>query len=206
MLALVTSAKVVIGVVMGIPLITVALIVLATRPRLPRPAVGAASLVAVLLAGVAIWAVFRPAPPSLAAKAQLATLPSPGIGQPTAPVGPPPSAPPQTTTAPPPACSPSGTTVQVAAKGIAYDKSCLAAPAGAAFTVVFNNEDAGIPHNFEIFTNPSASKRLGGATGPTDFFSGPKSMTYQVGALPAGTYYFQCDVHPQQMHGTFVVR
>ena len=35
---------------------------------------------------------------------------------------------------------------------------------------------------------------------------GPTTLTYHVGALAAGTYYFHCDVHPTAMQGTFVVK
>ena len=41
---------------------------------------------------------------------------------------------------------------------------------------------------------------------PTDTITGPSSSTYHVGALKAGTYYFQCDVHPGAMNGTFIVK
>ena len=47
--------------------------------------------------------------------------------------------------------------------------------------------------------------RLGGAAGPADTLVGPGSVTYQVDALPAGSYFFRCDVHPTQMTGTFVI-
>jgi cytochrome c oxidase subunit II len=104
-----------------------------------------------------------------------------------------------------PTCSPSGTSLNIAAKGIKFDTSCLAAPANQAFSVTFNNQDAGVPHNFEIYTKQGGT-RLGGATGPTDFFPGVATKTYQVGALKAGTYYFQCDVHPTAMFGTFIVK
>jgi plastocyanin len=33
---------------------------------------------------------------------------------------------------------------------------------------------------------------------------GVQSTTYQFRGLPAGTYFFQCDVHPD-MNGAFVV-
>jgi len=108
---------------------------------------------------------------------------------------------------PPPAasCSPSGAALTVSAQNIAFNTNCLAAPANTAFTLQFTNNDSGTPHNVEIFTNSSATTRLGGATGPTDILVGPGSVTYKVDALPAGSYFFRCDIHPQQMTGTFVV-
>src|SRR5437867_404991 len=39
-------------------------------------------------------------------------------------------------------CSPSGTTLQLVAKSLAFDATCLAVPAGQAFTVAFSNQDA----------------------------------------------------------------
>src|SRR5207249_4322446 len=57
-------------------------------------------------------------------------------------------------------CQPSGTTIKVTAKNTAFDTNCLAAPAGKGFTVDFTNDDA-VPHNVEIFTDSSASTRLG---------------------------------------------
>ena len=103
-------------------------------------------------------------------------------------------------------CSPAGTSLQIAAKNIHFDKSCLAAPAGQAFSVAFDNQDTNVPHNVEIYTDKTATTRLGGATGATDTVTGPATTTYQVSALKAGTYYFQCDVHPSAMFGTFVVK
>lgn len=99
-------------------------------------------------------------------------------------------------------CSPSGTTLSIAAKDISFDKSCLAAPAGQAFTIKFDNNDA-LPHNVTIQTSHTATE---------SFFSGEqitgpnKSTTYKVAALQAGTYHFHCIVHPDQMNGTFVVK
>jgi cytochrome c oxidase subunit 2 len=103
-------------------------------------------------------------------------------------------------------CSPTGTTLQIAAKNIHFDKTCLAAPANQTFTIDFDNQDPGVPHNVEIYTDKSATKRLGGATGVGDTVTGPAKTTYKVGALKPGTYYFQCDVHASAMQGTFVVK
>jgi plastocyanin len=100
-------------------------------------------------------------------------------------------------------CQPDGTTVKVSAQNTAFDTDCLAAPAGIAFTIEFTNNDAGVPHNVDIYDQQGGT-HLAGA-GPTDFFPGPGTTTYDVSSLDAGTYFFQCDVHPTAMFGTFVV-
>lgn len=121
-------------------------------------------------------------------------------GQPT-------STPPTPTTSPsaPPsgaaACAPSGRTLQVSAMNTAFDTDCLAAPAGSPFKIVFDNMDPGVPHNISIYTDETAANAL--FTG--DLLTGPDTVTYRVGALEAGTYFFRCDVHPTTMTGTFVV-
>lgn len=99
-------------------------------------------------------------------------------------------------------CEPSGVSVTVSAEGISFDESCLAAPAGQSFTIEFTNNDAGIQHNVAIYTDESATESL--FIG--DIFQGVDTMTYEVQALDAGTYFFRCDVHPGQMTGTFVAK
>ncbi len=99
-------------------------------------------------------------------------------------------------------CSPSGTSLSITAKDIQYDKGCLAAPAGQAFTIKFDNNDA-LPHNVTIQVSHTSTE---------SFFSGEqitgpnKSVTYRVSSIAAGTYHFHCIVHPDQMNGTFVVK
>lgn len=90
--------------------------------------------------------------------------------------------------------------VRVTAKNSQFDATSLRAPAGQAFTIVFRNDDPGIPHNVAIYTDSSATKRV--FVGKN--FSGPATMDYAVGSLPAGSYFFRCDVHPN-MNGTFDV-
>jgi plastocyanin len=110
----------------------------------------------------------------------------------------------QPTTAPtaqptgPPPCEPSGTELSVAASGIAFDTPCLAAPAGQAFTIQFDNQDT-VPHNVAIYSAEGGEELFKG-----DIITGPDTVTYDVPALDPGQYYFQCDVHPN-MNGTFVV-
>jgi len=196
-IAIISSDKVVFGLAVGIPVLIAALVVLWSRPR-RMPALWA--LVSVLaIAGVVIAAVaaFRASPAQVAAApAASSAPPAPGTGG-----GPPPA----TGGGPPAAsCSPSGTQLQITAQNITFDKSCLAAPADTAFTIAFDNKDAGTPHNIHIFAadptkDPAAKSLFSG-----DLVTGPDTATYQVDALPAGTYFFHCDVHPTQMTGTFV--
>jgi plastocyanin len=99
-------------------------------------------------------------------------------------------------------CSPSGTALSITAKDTAFDKHCLAAPAGKAFTIKFQNDDA-LPHNVTIQASHTATESFFKG----DLLTGPnKSTTYNVTALQPGTYHFHCIVHPDQMNGTFVVK
>ena len=93
------------------------------------------------------------------------------------------------------------------AKNIAFDTKCLAAPAGQGFTIDFENQDAGVPHNVDVYAAaPPGGSHLAGAKDASDVLIGPGKTTYDVQSLKAGTYYFQCDIHPTQMFGTFVVK
>jgi len=86
----------------------------------------------------------------------------------------------------------------VSVRGSAFDTGCLAAQGGAPFDIDFDNRDEGIAHNVSIYANGSSV-----FTGK--IVTGPVAITYRVGALSPGTYVFQCDVHPSQMVGQFVV-
>jgi len=96
-----------------------------------------------------------------------------------------------------------GAVVQVTltASGIAYDTDSLEVPADTPFQIVFTNNDAGIPHNVAIHE--------GSPTGPEvwkgEIFNGVETRTYDVPALPAGTYGFVCTVHPN-MTGTLTAK
>ncbi len=98
-----------------------------------------------------------------------------------------------------PAGSPSGTALDVKAQAIAFDQTSLEAPAGTPFQIVFDNQDANIPHNVAI-------KDAGGTTVFNgEIFNGIGTRTYDVPALGAGTYTFVCVVHPT-MTGTLTVK
>jgi plastocyanin len=91
--------------------------------------------------------------------------------------------------------------LQLTASGIAYDKSTLEAPANTPFQIVFANNDAGIPHNVSIHRDSATGEEVFKG----DIFNGTETRTYDVPALPTGTYAFVCSVHPN-MTGTLTVK
>jgi plastocyanin len=97
-------------------------------------------------------------------------------------------------------CSPNGTALSITAFDGKFDKDCLAAPDGQAFTIEFSNLDRGIPHNVAIYEDESAAKTLFKG----DLVDGPGRATYSVEALPPGAFFFRCDPHPD-MKGAFIV-
>jgi plastocyanin len=88
--------------------------------------------------------------------------------------------------------------ISVAAATHNFNKECLAAPPNQAFTIEFQNHDASMEgnHNIHIFD---------GADFVGAFAPHGTSITYEVGALQAGTFRFRCDNHPGGMNGTFIV-
>jgi plastocyanin len=90
--------------------------------------------------------------------------------------------------------------IRIAAKDLAFSTNSLTAPADEPFQIAFDNQEAA-PHNVAIYRDSSAAEKLFGS----DPFGGPAAVTYDVPALPAGTYFFRCDVHPA-MSGELTVR
>jgi hypothetical protein len=84
-----------------------------------------------------------------------------------------------------------------ASSAVSFETKLLIVPADRPFDLVFHNNHAGVPHNVDIGDSASA---------PTTYLhgeviTGVETITYNVSAMPAGTYYFQCEVHPN-MNGT----
>jgi plastocyanin len=89
----------------------------------------------------------------------------------------------------------------ITADGLAFDTGCLALPAGEAVTIRLVNAEDVEPHNVAIYTDSSKStQRFSG-----DIVDGGESIDYQIPALEAGTYYFECTIHPA-MNGSVVVQ
>jgi plastocyanin len=90
--------------------------------------------------------------------------------------------------------------VTVAASNLAFDTDTIELPPDAPTTITFDNQDAGVPHNIAIYTDDTLSEVLFQG----DIITGPDTITYEIPPLPAGEYYFHCDVHPN-MNGTVIV-
>ncbi|HEU4571766.1 MAG TPA: cytochrome c oxidase subunit 4 [Candidatus Limnocylindrales bacterium] len=91
--------------------------------------------------------------------------------------------------------------VTIDAKGIAFVQTSATAPASKPFTIAFDNQDAGTPHNVAIHKDsPTGQQAFMG-----EIVTGPKVVVYDVPALAAGTYAFVCSVHPN-MTGTLTVK
>jgi len=89
----------------------------------------------------------------------------------------------------------------ITAHNIQWDKACIAVEAGKPSEVTIVNRDAGIAHDFAVWRSAKLKHRIF----VTHKVSGVATKTFKLPALPAGTYYFQCDVHGPAMSGTFVV-
>jgi mono/diheme cytochrome c family protein/plastocyanin len=89
-----------------------------------------------------------------------------------------------------PSTPPSGDVIDIAALNIEFDTDTLIVPAEAAFTLAFDNQDAGIQHNVEIKDAAGTSVFRG------EIFPGVAQRDYAVEPIAAGTYTFICTVHP----------
>jgi len=77
-----------------------------------------------------------------------------------------------------------------------FDTKELDIPAGRVFGLEFDNKDGGTPHDVHILSKPGGTTLFQGVV-----FPGPATKLEKADAIPAGVYYFQCDVHPGLMNG-----
>ena len=96
------------------------------------------------------------------------------------------------------------TSVDVEATDNAFDTGDIVAAANEAFTVNFVNAGA-VPHNIRFLTEEGGDLLVEGAE-TSEFWPGGESETFEFTAPDAGTYYYQCDLHPTEMRGAFIVR
>lgn len=98
---------------------------------------------------------------------------------------------------------PPGTAFTIIAKNIEYNVKSLSVPANTAFTITFENQDAGgVVHDVDI---RAADKTT--VLQNQDVTNGGSTSTYKYTGLAPGTYIFICSIHPiPQMTGTLTVK
>jgi outer membrane protein assembly factor BamB/plastocyanin len=102
---------------------------------------------------------------------------------------------------PAPTSAGNATMLNVTAEDFAFDTGTITVPAGAEVTILFSNQDQGIPHNIAVYDTAARTEQI--FVG--EFITGPAETTYTFTApSEPGTYYFQCDAHPF-MNGDFIV-
>jgi len=107
---------------------------------------------------------------------------------------------PAATPTPVPSGAANGPKLDLVAQNVKFDKADLSAPANTPFTIHFDNRDPGTAHDVDIL-DAGGAKVFDGKD-----FPGPAAQDYGVGPLPAGTYKFECSIHPALMFGTLTVQ
>ena len=91
--------------------------------------------------------------------------------------------------------------ITITANNLEFDVPCMVANAGEAFTIHFVNEES-IPHDVAVYRDSSKSNEIMRG----EVILGPAAeFDYEVEALDAGEYYFDCTIHPTDMNGTLYV-
>ena len=89
--------------------------------------------------------------------------------------------------------------VAVSADNLEFDVSTIEATAGEEFTITFTNLESQ-PHNVAVYVEEGGEPIVQG-----EVITGPDATNQiVVPALDEGTFYFQCDFHPDK-NGTIVV-
>jgi plastocyanin len=98
--------------------------------------------------------------------------------------------------------APVAITAPAGAAETGFAETSVSAPSDEPFTISFDNQDPQVQHDVVVASDdpakdPSAQTFLDGAV-----IAGPAQASYSVPALPEGSYYFFCKIHPTTMHGT----
>lgn len=94
----------------------------------------------------------------------------------------------------------SKTVIQLVATNARWDQTSITAPAGKVWHVKIDNQEKTTPHNFTVASGPTFPERI--FTSP-NFRGG--TYTFDIPALPAGSYLFICTLHANTMTGTLTI-
>jgi len=81
--------------------------------------------------------------------------------------------------------------VTISSGSMEFDTNTLDVPAGRPFSILYVNQSP-MPHNVAIYADSSLSEKIF-----VGEIIGEGSVVYDVPAMPAGEYFFRCDVHPE---------
>src|SRR6266480_4591612 len=101
---------------------------------------------------------------------------------------------------PPSAGAPAGPVI-TASDSTAFSPNSIDLPAGQPATITFDNEDPGVTHNLDVFSDKDYTSEVNKTPDVVGVGSGQVALQ----ALKPGTYYFRCDFHPTTMQGTITV-
>jgi len=92
--------------------------------------------------------------------------------------------------------------IDLIAENMTFDAHTIIVDVNDIVVIDFINKDAGVSHNFAIYTDSSASDIIFRGENIT----GVSSITYIfIAPSTPDTYFFRCDGHPTTMYGDFIV-
>ena len=89
--------------------------------------------------------------------------------------------------------------IEVVTDNLVFDTDELHFPADTEVELELDNRDT-VVHNLSIYESKGGDQLFKG-----ELVDGGDEATYEIAALAAGSYFFQCDVHPATMTGTVEV-
>ncbi len=94
-------------------------------------------------------------------------------------------------------CAGPSSQAEITASKSVFDKQCVIAVADQPLRLTFHNDD-NFQHNFAILQGKG-----GESVYASHFLDGSITSTLDIPALGAGTYRFECNIHPFTMNGRF---
>jgi plastocyanin len=95
----------------------------------------------------------------------------------------------------------------IVASGVKFDKATLEIPSDTEVTVILDNQDAGVIHDFAVWESEEAatSGDQSAKIATTNPVTGVAEDDVTFTAPDPGTYYFNCTYHPPSMFGDLEV-
>lgn len=84
-----------------------------------------------------------------------------------------------------------GKDYKIVADDLEFDLDRMDLAAETDIKLIFDNEDEGVPHNWSLYTEKGGKVLFEG-----EIITGPDTISYEFTAPDSGSFYFQCDVHP----------